>query len=122
MAKIDVESLAPVLAKADFKTIEPLLLQLEKALTLRTYFEGYGLSEADKQIWTSLKANKVALGPLRKGSFANVSRWFNYLEAAHPELKEETTSKKEKKSGANYNIGLSGTENGVVTRFPPEPS
>ena len=27
-----------------------------------------------------------------------------------------------KKQGANYNIGLKGTENGIVTRFPPEPS
>ena len=27
-----------------------------------------------------------------------------------------------KKKGANYNIALNNTENGVVTRFPPEPS
>ncbi len=33
------------------------------------------------------------------------------------------TEKKAKvKQGANYNIGLKNTENGVVTRFPPEPS
>lgn len=25
-------------------------------------------------------------------------------------------------SGANYNIGLKNTENGIVTRFLPEPS
>ena len=34
-----------------------------------------------------------------------------------------STEKKPKaKVGANYNIGLKNTENGVVTRFPPEPS
>ena len=32
------------------------------------------------------------------------------------------TATKGKKQGANYNIGLKGTENGIVTRFPPEPS
>jgi glutamyl-tRNA synthetase len=29
---------------------------------------------------------------------------------------------KAKKQGANYNIGLKDTRNGIVTRFPPEPS
>lgn len=29
---------------------------------------------------------------------------------------------KGKKQGANYNIGLKDTQNGIVTRFPPEPS
>lgn len=29
---------------------------------------------------------------------------------------------KAKKQGANYNIGLKDTQNGIVTRFPPEPS
>ena len=33
-----------------------------------------------------------------------------------------TPPTKAKKQGANYNIGLKGTENGIVTRFPPEPS
>ncbi|KAF1854375.1 hypothetical protein Lal_00045066, partial [Lupinus albus] len=36
---------------------------------------------------------------------------------------EKLNSGKEKRvGGANYNIGLQNTENGVVTRFPPEPS
>jgi hypothetical protein len=29
---------------------------------------------------------------------------------------------KAKKQGANYNIGLKDTQNGIATRFPPEPS
>lgn len=46
------------------------------------------------------------------------------LEQATKKFDETTiTEKKVKvKQGANYNIGLQNTENGVVTRFPPEPS
>lgn len=46
------------------------------------------------------------------------------LEQTTKKLDETTlTEKKVKiKQGANYNIGLKNTENGVVTRFPPEPS
>lgn len=40
-----------------------------------------------------------------------------------PSKKSEGAGKGEKKAkGASYNIGLKDTENGVVTRFPPEPS
>ena len=34
----------------------------------------------------------------------------------------DSTPKVKSKQGANYNIGLKNTQNGVVTRFPPEPS
>ena len=45
-------------------------------------------------------------------------------EQATKKLDETTTTEKKVKvkQGANYNIGLQNTENGVVTRFPPEPS
>lgn len=121
---MDFDTLAPALAGGDFKSLEPLLLDLEKFLTLRTYLSGYDLSPADKKVWTALRNNKVAIGLVRKGSFASVTRWFNLIEAAHPEVKEEASGgkPKAKKGGANYNIGLPNTENGVVTRFPPEPS
>ncbi|KAF7561803.1 hypothetical protein G7046_g2356 [Stylonectria norvegica] len=127
MSTFDAETIAPVLVVADFKTAEPLLAQLDKFLTLRTYVNGYSLGSSDEQVWTALRTSKVAIGLVRKGTFANVTRWFNYIDAAHPEVKEKITTDKpakatDKSGGANYNIGLSNTENGVVTRFPPEPS
>jgi glutamyl-tRNA synthetase len=125
MPTIDVDALAPTLASADFKTIDPLLFKLEEFLTLRTYLSGYALSPSDKKVWTALQSNKVALGLVRKSKFTNVTRWFTYIETVHPEVKEEATAGKakgDKKVGANYNIGLTDTEGGVVTRFPPEPS
>jgi glutamyl-tRNA synthetase len=118
----DAESAAPVLATADFKTAGPVIAELDKYLTLRTYLGGYSLGEADEKVWTALRTSKVAIGLVRKGTYANVTRWFKFIEDAHPELNEKLNAGKEKRAGgANYNIGLSNVENGVVTRFPPEP-
>jgi glutamyl-tRNA synthetase len=128
MSGFDAEGLAPVLAAADFKTIEPLLVQIEKFLTLRTYLDGYDLSSADEKVWTSMRTNKVAAGIVRKATYPNVTRWFTYLENVYPEVKEAAAAGDKAKKGtetrgkANYNIGLKDTESGVVTRFPPEPS
>lgn len=119
------------LSTPNFKAIEAVLLELEQHLTLRTYLEGYQLSPTDKDIWTALRTNKVANGIVRKGSLTDVARWSSFIEASHPEIQGEIKAahakEKEKraaasKAGGNCKISLRNTKNGVVTRFPPEPS
>lgn len=131
MASSQLLNWTPSLSSPDFKAVEVVLLQLEQHLTLRTYLDGYRLSSADTEIWTALRTSKVASGIVRKGSLTNVARWSSFIEASHPEIQAEikATQAKQKekraaasKAGGNYNIGLKNTENGVVTRFPPEPS
>ncbi|KAH8178833.1 tRNA synthetases class I (E and q), catalytic domain-containing protein [Sarocladium implicatum] len=124
MADLDVANFPATIQKADFRTAEPLLKQLDKYLTLRTYIRGYQLSDDDKNIWTALQGSKVTIGLIRKGAHPNITRWFTFIESFHPEVKDAVAGEKKKgeKGKANYNIGLKGTENGVVTRFPPEPS
>jgi glutamyl-tRNA synthetase len=133
MATSKARDWAPSLSNPDFKIVEGILLELDQYLTLRTYLDGYQLSSVDKDIWTALRTNKVASGIIRKhgGSLTNVARWSSFIEASHPEIqgdiKAAQAKEKEKhaaasKAGGNYNIGLKNTENGVVTRFPPEPS
>jgi len=131
MASSKVLDWAPTLSTPDFKAVEAVLLELEQHLTLRTYLDGYQLSSADNDVWTSLRANKVANGIVRGGYRTNVARWFSFIEARHPEIqgaskaaqaKEREQRAAASKAGGNYNIGLKNTEKGVVTRFPPEPS
>lgn len=119
----DLEALASKLS-GDFRSIEPHLRDLDKHLTLRTYAEGYDLSEVDKKAWQTLRANKAAMGAVRKGGLPNVTRWFTFIEQSHPEIQEAANTKaaENKKTGANYNLALQDTEKGVVTRFLPEPS
>src|SRR5271167_3271158 len=127
----EVSSLAAAFSAPDFKVIEPHLLQLDKYLTLRSYIDGYAISEADKRIWVALRSNKVANAFLRRGTLANIGRWFTFIEETHPEIQAEikvqddaVKAKKAalSKAGASYNLALQDVEKGVVTRFPPEPS
>lgn len=127
----EVSQVVAALGAPDFKAIEPHLLNLDKHLTLRSYIDGYTLSDTDKKIWITLRSNKVANAFLKKGSLVNLSRWFSYVEETHPEIQAEikvaddaVRQKKAalSKAGASYNIALQDVQNGVVTRFPPEPS
>jgi len=42
------------------------------------------------------------------------------FESLNASVKEKKTAKS--KAGGNYDIALKNTDQGVVTRFPPEPS
>lgn len=131
MKTAELSQLATNLAAPDFKAIEPHLIALDKHLTLRTYVEGYSISEADTKIWTTIRTNKVAVAFLKRGALANLGRWYTYVEQTHPEIQAEIKSKDEaerqkkmaqSKAGASYNMALQDVDKGVVTRFPPEPS
>lgn len=82
-------------------------------------------------MWGALRGNRVAAGALKKGSLVNLTRWYRFLEelcpwttvaieALNAAAKESKAAKS--KAGASYDIALLNTDNGVVTRFPPEPS
>ncbi|KAG9244707.1 putative glutamyl-tRNA synthetase, cytoplasmic [Calycina marina] len=132
MKNQDLSQLAENLASTDFKAIEPHLLALDKHLTLRTFIEGYSLSDLDSKVWVTIRSNKVANAFLKRGGgLVNVGRWFTYIEQTHPEIQTEIKLQEDaakakivagSKAGASYNWGLQDTEKGVVTRFPPEPS
>ncbi|KAI4594744.1 hypothetical protein KJ359_007547 [Pestalotiopsis sp. 9143b] len=115
----------------DFKSIEPHLIRLEKHLVLRTYLAGYSLSEPDTKIWLAIKSNRAAVSFVKKGSYANLARWFAYIEQVHPEIQGEVraadNARKAKvaaasKAGGSYNLALQDSDKGVVCRFLPEPS
>jgi glutamyl-tRNA synthetase len=131
MKEDEASTFAAALSSQDFKSVEPHLLQLDKHLTLRSYIDGYALSEADKKIWVALRSNKVTNAFLRRGTLANIGRWFAFIEETHPEIQSEikvqddaVKAKKAalSKAGGSYNMALQDVEKGVVTRFPPEPS
>jgi glutamyl-tRNA synthetase len=127
----ELSQLASGLTAPDFKAVEPLLIALDKHLTLRSYVEGYTISAVDTTIWVTIRSNKVANAFVKRGILANLGRWFAYVEETHPEIQEQIKAKDEaerarkaalSKAGASYNMALQDVEKGVVTRFPPEPS
>ncbi|CAG7920730.1 unnamed protein product [Penicillium olsonii] len=95
----------------DFKTLDPILQRLNTHLILRSFI--------------------TAVAALKKGTLVNLNRWYKFIEELCPwailaveSLNATAREKKlaKAKDGANYDIALKNTENGVATRFPPEPS
>lgn len=129
--KLDELKPLEALLTADFRQIEPRLQALDKHLILRTYLDGYTLGDIDTKIWLALRGNRAAVSFIKRGSLANLARWFNYIEENHPEIQAEIKAKdaaaKAKvaaasKAGASYALALQNADQGVVTRFLPEPS
>ncbi|KAL2197716.1 tRNA synthetases class I, catalytic domain-containing protein [Corynascus similis CBS 632.67] len=129
--KLDELKPLEALLTGDFRQIEPRLQALDKHLILRTYIDGYTLGDLDTKIWQALRGNRAAIGFIRRGSLVNLTRWFLFIEDNHPEIQAELKAKdaaaKAKiaaasKAGASYALALQNADQGVVTRFLPEPS
>lgn len=115
----------------DHRALEAPLQALDSYLTLRSFLVGYSLSSPDIAIWGALRGNRVAVTAVKKGTLINLTRWFRFLEelcpwitAAVDAVNAAAKAKRAaaSKAGASYDIALKNTEQGVVTRFPPEPS
>ncbi|PPJ57316.1 hypothetical protein CBER1_07931 [Cercospora berteroae] len=116
---------AKALEPLNLKQIEKPLAELDAHLTLRSYIVGYSATDADTTVWKTLRGNRVAHAYIKQGLMVNLTRWFTFMEETAAPTIELATRPAEKKvvdDGANYEVGLPDTENGVVTRFPPEPS
>ncbi|XP_076011602.1 bifunctional glutamate/proline--tRNA ligase isoform X2 [Genypterus blacodes] len=106
--------------------------ELDKALSLRTFLVGNGLTLADLSVWATLKGHGG--WPSQAKSFPHVSRWFSFLGSQVPFTavgSKYATSKAplnksnsdEKKQDVGKFVELPGAEMGkVVVRFPPEAS
>lgn len=118
-----------------FPQLMPQLAALDAHLDLHLYMLGYAVLAADIVAWATLRGNGVAAGAIKLAQFANVTRWFTFLEqdarfllSVDQMIKGGAEAKKAggaKKTAhkANFDIKLPDAEMGkVVTRFPPEPS
>lgn len=88
------------------------------------------LGPLDENVRKAILTNKVSFAVGWRGRFAYVTRWFNYFEAAHPEIQADATAAqveaKEKRAaassaGGSCNIGLENTEGGVDSRLSHRP-
>ena len=119
------------MANNDFKALDPLLRNLDRQLLLRSFVSGYSLSAIDIALWGAIRGNRVSHATASRGSLINLSRWYSFVDGLCPwaatvydSLNAAARAKiaSQSREGASYNIGLQNVENGVVTRFPPEPS
>uniref|UniRef100_A0A8C5EIH5 Bifunctional glutamate/proline--tRNA ligase n=1 Tax=Gouania willdenowi TaxID=441366 RepID=A0A8C5EIH5_GOUWI len=120
--------------QSDQPSMTAALGELEKALSLRTFLVGHGLTLADLCVWAALKGCYKHDKQLRSKSFPHISRWFSFLSSQVPfaVVGSKYTCKKtapsqsrsdEKKQDVGKFVDLPGAEMGkVVVRFPPEAS
>jgi len=113
----------------NLKAIEGELAELDAHLTLRSFISGFTISKADLWVWGVLRSNRVAHAFIKQSIRVNLSRWFNFIEESNSWVGDAVTATNAAKAadraedtGGNMDIGLQDTSNGVVTRFPPEPS
>ncbi|KAF3935255.1 hypothetical protein ABW19_dt0203468 [Dactylella cylindrospora] len=114
----------------DYRSALKAIEELDSHLTLRSFIVGYTPSIADLAIYGAIRGNVQSYSLIRKPTYVNVNRWAKYLEslpsisAAIDSVKAAETAKKggKKAQQSNFEIGLTNTDKGVVTRFPPEPS
>lgn len=119
-------------AVKDRKALDGVFAELDAHLTLRTYIIGYSQTDADLAVYKAIRGNHVANSFLKQGLLVNVSRWAKFIEETNPALStslpqrpakgSQVNGEKKKDEGANLDLALEDTTDGVVTRFPPEPS
>lgn len=101
---------------------------LNMHLQMRTYFVGYGFTEADEAVYIGLMSNTL-WATFKRSKYPHLVRWFAWCQldtafqakvAPHISTASSSTLGPEKRHTLR---DLAGAEMGkVVTRFPPEPS
>jgi hypothetical protein len=107
----------PANLTGDFHAAESHLLDLDKHMTLRTYLDGYTLSEIDEKIWVGLASNRATMTFIRKGKLANLTRWFLYVEQAHHEIQKDV---KEAQAAAAAMLAAASKAGGSYSLQPPK--
>lgn len=107
----------PANLTGDFRAAESHLLDLDKHMTLRTYLDGYTLSEIDEKIWVGLASNRATMTFIRKGKLANLTRWFLYVEQAHHEIQKDV---KEAQAAAAAKLAAASKAGGSYSLQPPK--
>ncbi|KAK6347143.1 hypothetical protein TWF696_007223 [Orbilia brochopaga] len=119
---------------ADYRSAVKAIEELDAHLTLRTFIVGYTPSIADIAVYGIIRGNSQFYSLVRKPTYINANRWAKYMEftpfstsaldayKAAADARKPASDDRKKTQAGNFDIGLSNTEKGVVTRFPPEPS